>query len=228
MLPHTAQPSRIPVYLLTGYLGSGKTTLLAIWLQAKELAQSALIINEVGEVGLDQHALRGMVESAALVANACICCTGLPGLEEALTELFWSRLHRKIEPFAAVIIETTGLADPLPIVQACGRDALLRERYRLAGVVTTLSATSGLQVLARALPAFRRIVIDHPGQTVFIVSHKATNRLLLCSLLGIDARFYRDRLTQELACLNVLVFKAPSDARVALMNDISHYANLPP
>ena len=86
----------------------------------------------------------------------------------------------------------------------------------------------GLAVLARALPALRQIVADHPGQTVFVVSHKATNRLLLCSLLGIDGRFYRDRLTQELACLNVLVFKTPSDERVALMNDISHYSNLPP
>jgi probable phosphoglycerate mutase len=86
---------------------------------------------------------------------------------------------------------------------------------------------TGLAVLARALPAFRQIVADHPGQTVFVVSHKATNRLLLCSLLGIDGRFYRDRITQELACLNVLIFKTPSDARVALMNDISHYANLP-
>ena len=144
-----AIPTRIPVYLLTGYLGSGKTTLLAAWLQAKELAASALIINEIGEVGLDQHVLRGMSESAALVANACICCTGLPGLEQALADLFWARLQRKMAPFSNVIIETTGLADPTPIAALFNTDDLLRERYRLAGVVTTLSATSGLHVLAQ-------------------------------------------------------------------------------
>lgn len=148
MLDASAPHARIPVYLLTGYLGSGKTTLLASWLKSPALAKSALIINELGEVGLDQYALRGMVERAALLANACICCSGLPGLEDALADLFWSRLQRRIEPFSAVMIETTGLADPLPIMEVFRRDALLRERYRLAGVVTTLSATSGLQVLA--------------------------------------------------------------------------------
>ena len=149
MQADTARPTRIPVYLLTGYLGSGKTTLLATWLQEKELAASALIINEIGEVGLDQHVLRGTTESAALVANACICCSGLPGLEQALADLFWARLQRKMAPFTNVIIETTGLADPKPIAALFNTDTLLRERYRLAGIVTTLSATSGLHVLSQ-------------------------------------------------------------------------------
>ena len=86
---------------------------------------------------------------------------------------------------------------------------------------------SGLQVLARALPAIYQIVTDHPDQTVLVVSHKATNRLLLCSLMGIDERLYREKVTQDLACLNVLIFKTASSARVALMNDISHYADYP-
>ena len=144
-----AKSALIPVYLLTGYLGSGKTTLLASWMREAELAASALIINEVGEVGLDQHVLRGVTEDAALVANACICCTGLPGLEQALADLFWARLQRKMLPYNAVVIETTGLADPLPIVALFKTDALLRERYRLAGIVTVLSATSGISVLAQ-------------------------------------------------------------------------------
>jgi probable phosphoglycerate mutase len=85
---------------------------------------------------------------------------------------------------------------------------------------------SGLSVLARALPALYRIVVDHPNHTVLVVSHKATNRLLLCSLMGIDERLYREKVTQDLACLNVLSFKSPSQARVVLMNDTSHYAML--
>ena len=81
---------------------------------------------------------------------------------------------------------------------------------------------TGLHVLARALPALGKIVAEHPGQTVFVASHKATNRLLLCALLGVDPREYRERLAQDLACLNVLNFKDPSHAEVVVMNDTSH------
>ena len=152
-----AKTARIPIYLLTGYLGSGKTTLLASWLKESELAKTALIVNEAGEVGFDQHLLRGAIESAALVADACVCCTGLPGLEQALADLFWSRLHRKIEAFDTVFIETTGLADPLPIVQLLQEDSLLRERYRLAGVVATLGATGGKLAIAKHPEAVSQI-----------------------------------------------------------------------
>lgn len=87
---------------------------------------------------------------------------------------------------------------------------------------------SGLSVMARALPVVRSIVLRHPGQTVAIVSHKATIRLVLSSLLGIEARGYRDRLDQAPACLNVLDFKDTVRARLMLYNDTSHYANEAP
>ena len=83
---------------------------------------------------------------------------------------------------------------------------------------------SGLSVMARALPVLRAIVVAHPSQTVAVVSHKATIRLLLSSLLGIDARGYRDRLDQAPACLNILDFKDAVRARLMLYNDTSHYA----
>jgi probable phosphoglycerate mutase len=89
------------------------------------------------------------------------------------------------------------------------------------------AAESGVAVLARALPAIREIVTNHEGQTVLVVSHKATIRLVLCSLLGIDARGYRDRLDQSPACLNVLDFRGPVHARLVLFNDISHYTDRP-
>lgn len=88
-------------------------------------------------------------------------------------------------------------------------------------------AESGVAVLARALPAIREIVTTHEGQTVLVVSHKATIRLLLCSLLGMDARGYRDRLDQSPACLNVLDFRGPVRVRMTLFNDISHYTDRP-
>jgi probable phosphoglycerate mutase len=86
---------------------------------------------------------------------------------------------------------------------------------------------SGVQVLARALPVIREIVTAHEGQNVAVVSHKATLRILISSLLGFDARGYRDRLDQAPACLNILDFKDTVRARLMLFNDISHYADQP-
>lgn len=83
---------------------------------------------------------------------------------------------------------------------------------------------TGLSVLSRSLPAITQIVRQHPGQSVLVVSHTATNRLILCGLAGIDPRRFRDRLGQDLACLNIIDFKDPATPRVVRVNDISHYA----
>ncbi len=91
-----------------------------------------------------------------------------------------------------------------------------------------IGGESGVQVVARALPLIREIVLAHVGENVLVVSHKATIRLILASLLGFDARGYRDRLDQSPASLNVLDFKSPVRARLMLFNDVSHYAGAPP
>ncbi len=137
--------TRIPVILLTGGLGSGKTTLLAAWLRQPELQNAALVVNEIGEVGLDDRLLLPLTqaaEGAALLANACVCCSGMPGLEEAMGDLYRARLERRIARFDAVFVETTGLAEPQPVRDAFETDAVLRERYALIGVITTVSATA--------------------------------------------------------------------------------------
>lgn len=87
---------------------------------------------------------------------------------------------------------------------------------------------SGLMVMARALPVIREIALNHRGQSVAVISHKATIRLILSSLLGFDARGYRDRLEQSPACLNILDFKDAVRARLMLFNDVSHYVDQPP
>ena len=87
---------------------------------------------------------------------------------------------------------------------------------------------SGISVLSRALPVIREIVLSHADATVAVISHKATLRLLLCAVLGVDARGYRDRLDQSPACLNVVDFKDVVRARLVLFNDISHYEGAPP
>ncbi len=148
---------RTPVWLVTGYLGAGKTTLLARWLAEPALAQAALVVNEIGEVSLDDRLLARAVDSASLVANACICCTGLPGLDQALTDLWWDRLHRRRPAFDAVVIETTGLADPGPVIEVFQTDEFLRTRYALAGVLVMVSATTPWTELAQHPEALSQV-----------------------------------------------------------------------
>jgi G3E family GTPase len=140
---------RIPVILLTGFLGSGKTTLLRRLLQDPEFSDTAVIVNEIGAIGLDHTLLRGASETTLLLENGCICCTLRDDLTSSLQDLFWQRLHRKIPRFARLVIETTGLAEPSPILAALFADELVAERYRLHGVVCTADCLGGEEQLDR-------------------------------------------------------------------------------
>jgi G3E family GTPase len=151
----------IPVYLLTGYLGSGKTSLLNRWLQEPVWAQAAVVINEFGQVGFDQQVISGAVQSAELLGGACVCCEGLPALSELLADVFWARLHRQVPRFEQLIIETTGVADPHPVLEALRTDPLLSQRYRLGGVITTLNASLGLDLLTSSREAQAQVQAAH-------------------------------------------------------------------
>ncbi|SAL26806.1 cobalamin synthesis protein P47K [Caballeronia arvi] len=140
---------RIPVYVVTGFLGSGKSTLLARWLKEAPFSNAALIVNEIGEVGIDHATLGFSGDTSMLLADACVCCSGLPALNEALEQLFWARLHRSIERFEMVVIETTGLADPRPLVASLSLNSLVKERYRIAGTFTAIAANTALDTLSR-------------------------------------------------------------------------------
>ncbi|SAK44964.1 cobalamin synthesis protein P47K [Caballeronia glebae] len=140
---------RIPVYVVTGFLGSGKSTLLSRWLKEAPFSNAALIVNEVGEVGIDHATLGFSGDASMLLADACVCCSGLPALNEALEQLFWARLHRSIARFEMVVIETTGLADPGPLVASLSLNAFVKERYRMAGTFTTIAAPNAIDTLAR-------------------------------------------------------------------------------
>lgn len=155
---------RIPIYLLTGFLGSGKTTLLRSWLQQPLLRNAALIVNEIGAVGLDHVTLGLASDASTLLADACVCCTGLPGLHEALENLFWARLNRSVPRFDAVVVETTGLADPAPLIASLQSRQFVSERFCLAGIVTTLGAPTALETMAEFAEA--RAQLDAAGVIV--------------------------------------------------------------
>lgn len=150
---------RIPVTVLTGFLGSGKTTLLRRLLAHPAMEETAVIVNEFGAVGLDHHLLETSDEDTLLLDNGCLCC-GLRGdLVATLQSLLDRRERGEVPGFRRVVIETTGLADPVPVLQTFRTDPLRLSLYRLAGVVTCVDAAIGLDTLARHGEAERQLAL---------------------------------------------------------------------
>jgi G3E family GTPase len=141
-------PDFTPVFLLTGFLGSGKTSLLARLLRDPALADSAVLINEFGEVGLDHHLIDRVDETMVLLQSGCLCCTIRGELAAAIRDLHSKRERGIVPPFRRLVIETTGLADPLPAISTLTADPVLRHHFRLGAVVTTVDAVNGLDQLA--------------------------------------------------------------------------------
>ncbi len=144
-----AQPEeRIPISVLTGFLGSGKTTLLRELLRKPEMGDTAVIINEFGEIGLDHQLVENSNEEGMVTLNSgCLCCTVRGDLVRTMSELYLKRTRGEVTPFKRMIVETTGLADPAPILHTLMTDPLLATRYRLDGVVTTVDAINGAATL---------------------------------------------------------------------------------
>ncbi|MBV9863230.1 MAG: GTP-binding protein [Alphaproteobacteria bacterium] len=142
-----AASSRTPVTLLTGFLGSGKTTVLNHVLKQPGMAATAIIVNEFGEIGLDHLLVEKATDDVVLLNSGCLCCTVRSDISDTLLDLFVGRAKGRLPAFARVVIETTGLADPAPILHVLMTDALVGERYMLDGVVTTVDAVNGLATL---------------------------------------------------------------------------------
>ncbi len=137
----------IPVTVMTGFLGSGKTTVLARLLKNPQLQKTAIIVNEFGEVGLDHDLLQRADEDLVLLANGCVCCTVRGDLIDAFHKLDAQRVAAAGAAFERVIIETTGLADPAPILHTMMSDPFVTAHYRLDQVITTLDAVNAMATL---------------------------------------------------------------------------------
>jgi G3E family GTPase len=149
----------IPVTVLTGFLGSGKTSVLNHVLREPGMAATAVIVNEFGEIGLDHLLVERASEDVVLLNSGCLCCTVRSDIAETLLDLFVKRVKGEIPCFRRVVIETTGLADPAPILHTLMSDPLVAARYALDGVVTTVDAANGEATLDRQSEAVKQAAV---------------------------------------------------------------------
>ncbi len=149
----------VPVTIITGFLGSGKTTVLNRLLKLPSLADTAVIVNEFGAVGLDHLLIEQAIEDAVLLKNGCICCTVRGDIADTLEQLWQRRESGALPPFRRIAIETTGLADPAPVAHALLAAEDASYACRLDGIVTTVDALHGAMQLQRQLEARRQVAM---------------------------------------------------------------------
>ena len=140
---HVLPADTVPVTVITGFLGSGKTTLLNHLLRQSGMAGAAVIINEFGDIPIDHLLVERILGDAVMLDSGCLCCAIRGDLVDTMSRMAWQVDNGELPPFDRLVIETSGLADPAPVLQTIMADPMLTGRYRLGGLVTTVDAATG-------------------------------------------------------------------------------------
>jgi G3E family GTPase len=151
--------ARIPVSIVTGFLGAGKTTLIRALLESPEGANTAIVVNEYGEIGIDNALLRASSDATVLLGNGCMCCLARSDLQETLRTLFADRARGAVPSFQRAVIETSGLADPGPLLQTFASDRALGQEFHLQALVAVIDAPNGARNLASAPEAREQLAL---------------------------------------------------------------------
>jgi G3E family GTPase len=176
-------PDFTPVTLITGFLGSGKTTLLQRLLRDPALSDTAVLLNEFGEIGLDHHLLGRIDEKMVMLQSGCVCCTIRGELSSAIKDLHSRRESGLLPPFRRLVIESTGLADPFPILSTVRSDPVLRHHFCLGNVITTVDAVNGGRQLdaqpesMKQVSVADRLVLTKTDLTTTEAATRLTKRL---------------------------------------------------
>ena len=150
---------RLPVVVVTGFLGSGKTTLIRALLDKPQAANTAVVVNEYGEIGIDHALLRSSSDVTVLLGNGCLCCNVRSDLQETLRELFADRARGVVPSFERVVIETSGLADPGPVLQTFAIDRALGREFHLQALICVVDAVTGGGNLERMPEARKQVAL---------------------------------------------------------------------
>jgi G3E family GTPase len=151
--------ARVPVTVVTGFLGAGKTTLIRRFLSSPEGHGTAVIVNEYGAVGIDDALIRDSAEATVLLGNGCVCCITRSDLQVALRRLLFDRERGTVPPFGRVIIETSGLADPAPILQTFSTDRALGGEFHIDVLLAVVDAVNGEAALGSAPEARKQAIL---------------------------------------------------------------------
>jgi G3E family GTPase len=154
-----ARAHRIPVTIVTGFLGAGKTTLVKQFLRLPEGRNTAVVVNEFGAVGIDDALLRSSADETVLLGNGCLCCNVRSDLQNALRRLVADRTRGEAPHFARVVIETSGLADPGPILRTFATDRALGEEFHVEAVVVVVDAVTGARSLDEFAEARAQVIL---------------------------------------------------------------------
>ncbi len=215
-LPAEKSLLRLPIHMITGFLGSGKTTLLNQLLRQPSMQQTIVIVNEFGEIGIDHLLIEASTEDIIMLEGGCLCCYVRTDLIQTLETLFKRRERKEIPKFVKVLVETTGLADPAPILRTLMTDRFITSHYRLDTVVTTVDARHGAQQLSD---------YDESVKQVALANHLVLTKIDLVDIANRQTLKQRLHHCNPIAPIHEInLFKSQINANILF--NIKNYYNL--
>jgi G3E family GTPase len=221
-----ARGAKLPVTIVSGFLGAGKTTLVRRFLATPEGEGTAVVINEFGSVGIDDALVRGSTDEVTLLGNGCLCCNTRSDLQVTLRNLVAEREHGTVPQFKRILIETSGLADPGPILQTFATDRALGGEFHVEVIATMVDAVNGLDTLERSAEARKQVILaDRLVVSKTDLGGGSATERLIARLIALNPRATVHTAVDgdlDPRCLVEVDAAAPDDARAGFVAEAEH------